>query len=157
MADTSTAGSDSSDAMDASSQSSQPQPETEAEANSKEVLLADLIGNSDTDPFFQQLRHRDSGVDAVVRRLRHPTVFGAGVTGGDVDDDWYQAEVVGEEAVGGQNPTPDQNVTEDLLTSMGIDSVDGQPVRTMENLWDRDRDRWELDPESSEDYPEHNR
>jgi hypothetical protein len=131
--------------------------EPTTDSDDSELLLADLLGRSDTEPIFERLTYRDEGVDAIVKQLRHPPVFGAGVTGGDPDDDWYQAEVVGEEAVGGQNPTPDQNVTEDLLNSMGLDSIDGRPVRTLENLWERDRDRWELNPESSEDYPEHNR
>jgi hypothetical protein len=38
---------------------------------------------------------------------------------------------------------------------MGIDSVDGELVRSVEKLERRDRQRWELDPESSEDYLEH--
>lgn len=61
---------------------------------------------------------------------------------------------MGEEAVGGQTPTPDQNVTEELLQSMGIASVDGEPVHTREKLERRDRGRWELDPLSSEDERE---
>ncbi len=79
----------------------------------------------------------------------------ADVTGGDLDDNLYQAEVVGEEAVGGQTPTPDQNVTEKLLQAMGVASVDGEPVQTKEKLERRDRVRWELDPLSSEDYQSH--
>ena len=77
------------------------------------------------------------------------------MTGGDVDDNVYQAEVVGEEAVGGQTPTPDQNVTEELLQAMGIASVEGESVNTREKLELRDQSRWELDPLSSEDYQEH--
>ncbi len=77
------------------------------------------------------------------------------LTGGDLNNDSYQAEVVGEEAVGGENPTPDQNVTEQLLHSMGVDSVDGELIYTKEKLERRDRERWELDPFSAEDYQEH--
>ena len=77
------------------------------------------------------------------------------MTGGDVDDNVYQAEVVGEEAVGGQTPTPDQNVSEQLLEAMGIASVEGESVHTREKLERRDQSRWELDPLSAEDYPEH--
>jgi hypothetical protein len=62
---------------------------------------------------------------------------------------------VGEEAVGGDNPTPDQNVTDALLQSMGIDAADGEPVHTLDKLEWRDKKRWELDPESSEDYLDH--
>ena len=38
---------------------------------------------------------------------------------------------------------------------MGVDSVDGELVYTKEKLERRDRERWELDPFSAEDYPEH--
>ena len=127
----------------------------QSEAKTKEVLLADLVGTENADPIFEGLIDDDTGIGRIPGRLRTPQNVGVGVTGGDLDDDWYQAEVVGEEAVGGQNPTPDQNVTEDLLYSMGISSTDGRPVPSLENFRQRDRERWELDPESSEDYQEH--
>jgi hypothetical protein len=38
---------------------------------------------------------------------------------------------------------------------MGITSTDGKPVQTWKNLQQRDLERWELNPESSEDYREH--
>ena len=98
---------------------------------------------------------RDTGMGRILRKLRTTMLSGSDVTGGDLDDNLYQAEVVGEEAVGGQTPTPDQNVTEELLHSMGISSVDGESVRTEEKLEWRDKKRWELDPESAEDYQEH--
>ena len=100
-----------------------PSFEQPEEAPHQEVLQADLIETEEAD-----------------------------VTGGDLDNNLYQAEVVGEEAVGGQTPTPDQNVTEELLHAMGIDSVDGEAVRTKKKLEWRDNHRWELEPESSEDY-----
>lgn len=53
------------------------------------------------------------------------------------------------------SPTPDQNVTEDLLHSVGLPSPDGKPIHTADHLQHRDYQRWELDPESSEDYADH--
>jgi Family of unknown function (DUF6335) len=126
------------------------QPDTETE----ELLLADLVGTENVDPIFEELSDRDAEIGTILKRLKNPMVS-EDVTGGDLDDDWYQAEVVGEEAVGGDNPTPDQSVTENLLRSMGISSIEGHPVETWKNLQQRDLKRWELDPESSEDYPEH--
>ena len=93
----------------------------------------------------------------IARILKKLRLFGGyhhNLTGGDLDNNWYQAEVGGEEAVGGDNPTPDQNVTEQLLHSMGVDSVDGELVYTKEKLEWRDRERWELNPFSAEDYQE---
>ena len=62
--------------------------------------------------------------------------------------------MVGEEAVGGETPTPDQNVTEELLDAMGISSVDGELLQVKDKLERRDRLRWELERRSAEDYRE---
>jgi Family of unknown function (DUF6335) len=73
------------------------------------------------------------------------------VTGGDIDVDPYLAEVVGEEAIGGTTPTPDQNVIDEVANSVGMDMPDQGFVYTNEALEHRDADRWELDPQSSEE------
>jgi hypothetical protein len=126
----------------------------QGEAEPEDVLLADLIGTKEADLMFEGLVDRNTGIGKTLSKFKNLGNFGGDVTGGDIDDDWYQAEVVGEEAVGGENPTPDQNVTEELLHSMGIDSVDGELLHTTEKLEERDKSRWELDPSSSEDYQE---
>ena len=95
---------------------------------------------------------RTTEIARILKKLRILGGSSPNLTGGDLDNDWYQASVVGEEAVGGDNPTPDQNVTEHLLHSMGVDSVDGELVYTTEKLERRDRERWELNPFSAEDY-----
>lgn len=76
------------------------------------------------------------------------------LTGGDVDAYWQDADAVGDEAVGGTAPTPDQNVTEDLEVAVGLEMNDYAFLRTNEILEHRDDVRWELDPKSSEDYQE---
>ena len=124
-------------------------------AEIEEVLLADLTGKEHADLIFEGLVDRDTGMGRTLEQLRTTTNSNAHITGGDIDDNLYQAEVVGEEAVGGQTPTPDQSVTEELLQAMGISSTDGELVQTKEKLEKRDHQRWELDPESSEDYQEH--
>ena len=129
-------------------------PDSPPNVETEELLLADVIGNENVDPFFEGVVDRDTGMGRTLKKLKDSRI-GADVTGGDLDDNCYQAEVVGEEAVGGQTPTPDQNVTEDLIHSMGLSAVDGHPVRTLDNLEQRDQRRWELDPESAEDYSEH--
>ncbi|MGF1481788.1 MAG: DUF6335 family protein [Cyanophyceae cyanobacterium] len=98
---------------------------------------------------------RNTGMGRVLEHLRNAKRAGGDVTGGDLDDNEYQAEAVGEEAVGGQNPTPDQNVTEDLLHSVGVDALDGEYIHTYSKVGRRDRRRWELNPESAEDYLDH--
>jgi hypothetical protein len=126
----------------------------EWEEGTEEVLLADLTGNEGADIFFEGLVDRDTGMGRTLEKIKHSGLSGTDVTGGDIDDDWYQAEVVGEEAVGGQNPTPDQNVTDGLLDSMGLSVQNVERVHTRDVLERRDNSRWELDPSSSEDYQE---
>jgi hypothetical protein len=74
------------------------------------------------------------------------------LTGGDVDAYWQDADAVGDEAVGGTVATPDQNVTEDIEAAVGLEMDDSASLRTNDILEERDGDRWELDPISSEDY-----
>ncbi|NJO79682.1 MAG: hypothetical protein HC827_15000 [Cyanobacteria bacterium RM1_2_2] len=76
------------------------------------------------------------------------------LTGGDVDANWEQANAVGDEAVGGTAPTPDMDVVDELGAAVGLEMDDRAFLRTNEILEGRDNKRWELDPESSEDYGE---
>ncbi|HEY9697732.1 MAG TPA: DUF6335 family protein [Trichocoleus sp.] len=74
------------------------------------------------------------------------------VTGGDVDANWYQASVVGDESVGGTVNTPDMSIVEEVAAAVGIQYDDNSFLRTEDMLEQRDDRRWELDPASSEDY-----
>jgi hypothetical protein len=78
------------------------------------------------------------------------------LSGGDVDAAWDQSDASGEETVGGSNPTPDQDVVEDLGKAAGLTYQDNEPLDPNEKVADRDRHRWELEPESSEDFNERN-
>lgn len=77
------------------------------------------------------------------------------LTGGDIDANYEQANAVGDEAVGGTAPTPDQNVVDDLGTAVGLEVDDRSFLRTQDMLEERDEQRWELNPKSSEDYENH--
>ena len=74
------------------------------------------------------------------------------LTGGDVDANWENAYFSGDEAPGGDNPTPDQEVVEDIGRSLGVEYQDNEELRGSEKVVERDKHRWELDPASSEDY-----
>ncbi|UBF30593.1 DUF6335 family protein (plasmid) [Kovacikia minuta CCNUW1] len=77
------------------------------------------------------------------------------LTGGDVDANAEDADAVGEEAVGGTVATPDQDIVEELAAAVGIQTDDRSFLRTNDMLEQRDDRRWELDPQSAEDYKEH--
>jgi hypothetical protein len=74
------------------------------------------------------------------------------LTGGDVDADWENAYFSGDEAPGGDNPTPDQEVVEEIGKSLGVEYQDSEELRGSDKVVERDKHRWELDPASSEDY-----
>jgi hypothetical protein len=79
------------------------------------------------------------------------------VTGGDPDVDIEDAYFTGEEAPGGDNPTPDQDVVEDIGKALGVTYNDNEELEGANKLEKRDKHRWELDPASSEDYTEHDK
>src|SRR4028118_372014 len=87
-------------------------------------------------------------------RMEQYTSASPELTGGDIDARWDQAEAVGEEAVGGTTPTPDQSIVEELGSAVGLDYDDGVSLQANDILEERDSGRWELDPMSSEDYQE---
>jgi hypothetical protein len=76
------------------------------------------------------------------------------LTGGDVDADWEDAYSVGDEAPGGDNPTPDQDRVDDIGKALGVEYQDNEELKASDKVAERDRHRWELDPASSEDYRE---
>jgi hypothetical protein len=74
------------------------------------------------------------------------------LTAGDVDADWQDAYSVGDEAPGGDNPTPDQDRVDDIGKALGVEYQDNEELKAADKIAERDRHRWELDPASSEDY-----
>ena len=95
-----------------------------------------------------------SGRAEMKDRLSKNTGSGPALTAGDVDADWESAETVGDEAPGGDNPTPDQDVVDDIGRALGVEYDDDEELQGGDEIAGRDRDRWELDPASSDDFDE---
>jgi hypothetical protein len=76
------------------------------------------------------------------------------LTGGDVDADWEEAYFSGDEAPGGDNPTPDQEIVDDIGKALGVTYQDAEELKSSDKVVERDKHRWELDPASSEVYKE---
>jgi Family of unknown function (DUF6335) len=107
-------------------------------------------------PSSLDLDRRPSAARSGRRELQHdidehPGMTSA-ITGGDVDADWENAYFSGDEAPGGDNPTPDQDRVDDIGRSLGLQYEDSEELRSGEKIEKRDKHRWELDPASSEDY-----
>ena len=92
-----------------------------------------------------------AGKQQLREKLREHHSTSPNLSGGDIDAAWEDADV-GEETVGGTNPTPDQDIVDELGQAVGLTYEDNEPLQTDEKVAERDRHRWELDPASSEDY-----
>jgi hypothetical protein len=95
-----------------------------------------------------------SGRRSLRDRYQEHTETSPALTGGDVDADWESAYSVGDEAPGGDNPTPDQDIVDDIGRAVGIEYQDNEELKGADKVERRDRKRWELDPASSEDWDE---
>ena len=95
-----------------------------------------------------------SGRAEMKDRLSKNTGAGPALTSGDVDADWESAEAVGDEAPGGDNPTPDQDVVYEIGRALGVEYEDDEELQGGAEITDRDKHRWELDPSSKDDFDE---
>ena len=93
-----------------------------------------------------------SGRQELKERYDKHTETSPALTGGDVDADWESAYSTGDEAPGGDNPTPDQNNVDDIGLALGVEYEDNEELEGADKIEERDRHRWEDDPASSEDY-----
>ena len=96
----------------------------------------------------QQLNH---GSRSLIEKLQEHHAESPDLSAGDVDAAWYQADVAGEETVGGLAVTPDQDSVEAIGDALGITYEDDEPLHTAEKLAQRDKKRWELDIDSNDD------
>jgi hypothetical protein len=93
-----------------------------------------------------------SGRRELLEKYEEHTETGPAMTGGDVDADWESAYSVGDEAPGGDNPTPDQDIVDDIGRAVGVQYQDNEELKGERKISERDKHRWELDPASSDDW-----
>jgi hypothetical protein len=93
-----------------------------------------------------------TGRAEVAERLLEHAGMSTAITAGDVDVDVENAYFSGDETPGGDNPTPDQDVVDDIGKALGVEYQDNEELRASDKVIERDKHRWELDPASSEDY-----
>jgi hypothetical protein len=74
------------------------------------------------------------------------------IAGGDADVDIENAYFTGDEAPGGDNPAPDEEVVDDIGKALGVQYDDQEELKSSDKIIERDKHRWEMDPASSEDY-----
>ena len=77
----------------------------------------------------------------------------AALSGGDPDAS-RQGIDAGTETPAGSNPTPDQDLVDEIGKAAGVTYQDNEPLDFEEKAARRDQGRWELHPASSEDFQE---
>lgn len=93
-----------------------------------------------------------SGRKELLEKYEEHTETSPALTAGDVDADWESAYSVGDEAPGGDNPTPDQDIVDEIGRAVGVQYQDNEELKGAKKITERDRHRWELDPASSDDW-----
>ena len=114
----------------------------------------DLNQNGIDDALEPPVVDIEAGSKQLADRLRNNSHSNPTLSGGDIDARWEEAQSAGDESVGGSTAIPGQNNVDDLGKAVGVTYVDGEELRSGEKPRERDENRWELDPASSEDYPD---
>lgn len=104
--------------------------------------------------FAERQKLAVGGRDELLEELDEHHSLSPQISGGDLDASWQTANVAGEETVGGSAPTPDQDVVDELGAAAGLHYDDDEPLNSDAKILDRDRNRWELDPASTDDEEE---
>jgi hypothetical protein len=94
-----------------------------------------------------------TGHNELRANIRRHTETSPELTAGDIDASWQDAYSAGDEAPGGDNPTPDQDRVDDIGRALGVEYQDNQELQGGDEIVERDHKRWELDPASSDDWP----
>jgi Family of unknown function (DUF6335) len=124
------------------------EPEKKSEVRDADEVIREYYEGSAEGAF------REDGtqpVSSVRTRTAEDAARSAELSGGDVDAASDQGDV-GPETVGGSNPTPDQDIVDDIGRAAGVTYQDNEPLKFGDKTAARDEQRWELNPASSEDY-----
>ena len=74
-----------------------------------------------------------AGRPQLIEKLRERHSTSPALSGGDIDAAWEDADMA-EESVGGGNPTPNQDVVEELGKAVGLIYEDREPLHTTEKI-----------------------
>jgi hypothetical protein len=124
----------------------------DADADAVAEQMAHYTEDEDIEDDFSQRQHLAvSGRDELEEELEEHNSLSPVITGGDIDASWQTANQAGEEAVGGSVSTPDQDVVDQLGEAAGLNYANDEPLDYDAKVLDRDRNRWELNPASSDE------
>jgi hypothetical protein len=127
------------------------------DANADEIV--EQINHFTTDEdiledFAERQGLASGGRQKLEEKLNEHNGMNPSLSGGDVDAAWEDSNVAGEESVGGSVSTPDQDMVDEIGEAAGLNYRDDEPLDSDKKILDRDRNRWELNPESADDGAE---
>jgi hypothetical protein len=93
-----------------------------------------------------------AGSRKLADRLRNDPLADPVVTGGDLDAQWEGAQFSGDESPVSSMSVPGQSEVDEVGQAMGVTYQDNEELNAGEKERNRDKNRWELDPASSDDY-----
>lgn len=103
-----------------------------------------------TEDFEERQKLAHGGREKIKKELEKRHFNSPDVAGGDIDADWESADTgSGAEAVGGTEPTPDQDMVDELGEAVGITYDDDEPLNTEKKLKERREER--LEPYSGQE------
>jgi hypothetical protein len=110
-------------------------------------LLEEYL-NAEADQDLVERQELDQvGRQALRRRLRKQGADAPTLAGGDLDATWDLIDE-GDETIGGVNPTPDQDMVDEIGEGAGLTYQDDEPLNYAK-VFERDQHRWELNPASA--------
>jgi hypothetical protein len=132
------------------------------------------------EPYTPESGERDSALplgfqstnDPGITVTDQPAVLQRGLSGDDQDVAWdrddplvrkpgieadrlgsgYDPRQLGDETGDASSPRPDENVADEIGGEVGVSYEYEEELHTVDKVAHRDRDRWELNPASSEDF-----
>lgn len=132
-----------------------------SQLSSIEARRRELEETVPSPPSSLDLKRRGSaartGRDEMAEHRADHATMTPSITGGDVDANVEDAYFTGDEAPGGDNPTPDQDIVDEIGKALGVEYQDSEELQGANKIEERDKHRWELDPASAEDYRDRDR
>ena len=112
----------------------------------------DLNNNGIDDEIEPPFADVTAGSKQLADRLENNQGTDPTLSGGDIDARWEDAESGGDETVGGSTATPGRNDIDAAGKAVGVTYAAGEELNPGEHGEGRDRNRWERNPASSDDY-----
>lgn len=122
-----------------------------SEANAEAVLndMSDFTDDQEILDDFAERQMMPTDEQGLMRRMRQHHGETPELSGGDVDAAWDQGADAGDETVSAE-PTPDKDRVDEMGEALGVTYEDDEPLDFAEKVYERDEERWELDPASAE-------